>query len=33
LTINTDAIDAARIKVSLAMVNMGADLGTIANVT
>lgn len=33
LTINTAAIDAARIKVSLAMVNMGADLGTIANVT
>lgn len=33
LTVNTAATDAARIKVSLAVVNMGADLGTIANVT
>jgi hypothetical protein len=33
LTVNTAATDAARIKVSLAVVNMGADLGTIPNVT
>ena len=33
LTINTNSIDAARVKVSLAVVNMGADLGTIPNVT
>jgi hypothetical protein len=29
LTINTNSIDVARVKVSLAVVNMGADLGTI----
>jgi hypothetical protein len=29
LTLNSASIDAARIKVSLAVVNMGADLGTI----
>ena len=33
MTINTDAIDAARAKLSLAVINMGADLGTIPNVT
>ena len=33
LTLNTNNIDAARVKVSLAVVNMGADLGTIPNVT
>lgn len=33
LTINSNDIDAARVKVSLAVVNMGADLGTIPNVT
>jgi hypothetical protein len=33
LTINSADIDAARVKVSLAVVNMGADLGTIPNVT
>ena len=33
LTVNTNDIDAARVKVSLAVVNMGADLGTIPNVT
>jgi hypothetical protein len=33
LTINSNSIDAARVKVSLAVVNMGADLGTIPNVT
>lgn len=33
LTINTNAIDAARVKVSLAVVNMGANLGTIPNAT
>ena len=33
MTINTDAIDAARAKISLAVINMGADLGTIPNVT
>jgi hypothetical protein len=33
MTINTDAIDAARAKISLAVVNMGADLGSIPNVT
>ena len=33
LTVNTAATDAARIKVSLAVVNMGANLGTIPNVT
>jgi hypothetical protein len=29
LTINTNSIDVARVKVSLAVVNMGADLGSI----
>lgn len=29
LTINTNSIDAARAKISLAVVNMGADLGSI----
>lgn len=29
MTINSNGIDAARVKVSLAVVNMGADLGTI----
>lgn len=29
LTINSNSIDVARVKVSLAVVNMGADLGTI----
>lgn len=33
LTINSNSIDKARVKVSLAVVNMGADLGTIPNVT
>lgn len=33
LTLNSSSIDAARIKVSLAVVNMGADLGVIPNVT
>ena len=33
MTLNTNNIDAARVKVSLAVVNMGADLGTIPNVT
>lgn len=33
MTINTNAIDTARIKVSILVANMGADLGTIANVT
>ena len=33
LTVNSAGVDAARIKVSLAVVNMGADLGTIPNVT
>lgn len=33
LTINSADINAARIKVSLAVVNMGADLGVIPNVT
>lgn len=33
LTINSADIDVARVKVSLAVVNMGADLGTIPNVT
>lgn len=33
LTINSNDIDAARVKVSLAVVNMGADLGSIPNVT
>lgn len=33
LTINTDDIDAARAKISLAIINMGADLGSIPNVT
>lgn len=33
MTINSNSIDAARVKVSLAVVNMGADLGTIPNVT
>ena len=29
LTINSNSIDVARVKISLAVVNMGADLGTI----
>ena len=29
LTVNSNSIDVARVKVSLAVVNMGADLGTI----
>lgn len=33
LTINSNDINAARVKVSLAVVNMGADLGSIPNVT
>lgn len=33
LTVNSAGVDAARVKVSLAVVNMGADLGTIPNVT
>lgn len=33
LTLNSNGIDAARVKVSLAVVNMGADLGSIPNVT
>lgn len=33
MTINTNAIDAARAKVSILVVNMGADLGTIPNAT
>jgi len=33
LTLNSASIDAARVKVSLAVVNMGADLGVIPNVT
>ena len=33
MTINTNDIDAARAKISLAVVNMGAELGTIPNVT
>jgi hypothetical protein len=33
MTINTNDIDAARAKVSLAVINMGADLGSIPNVT
>jgi hypothetical protein len=33
MTINTNDIDAARAKISLAVVNMGADLGSIPNVT
>jgi hypothetical protein len=33
LTLNSADIDAARVKVSLAVVNMGADLGVIPNVT
>ena len=33
LTLNSNNIDAARVKVSLAVVNMGANLGTIPNVT
>lgn len=33
MTVNTNAIDAARAKVSILVVNMGADLGTIPNVT
>lgn len=33
MTINTNATDAARVKVSLAVVNMGANLGVIPNVT
>jgi len=33
MTINSANIDVARIKVSLAVVNMGADLGSIPNVT
>ena len=33
MTINTDAIDAARAKIAIAVVNMGADLGVIPNVT
>jgi hypothetical protein len=33
LTINSNDVDAARVKVSLAVVNMGADLGSIPNVT
>lgn len=33
LTINSNDIDTARVKISLAVVNMGADLGSIPNVT
>lgn len=33
MTINSASIDAARAKISLAVVNMGADLGVIPNVT
>lgn len=33
MTINTNSIDAARVKVALAVVDMGANLGTIPNVT
>jgi hypothetical protein len=33
LTMNNNDTDSGRIKVSLAVVNMGADLGTIPNVT
>ena len=33
MTLNTNNIDAARVKVSLAVVNMGADLGSIPNAT
>jgi hypothetical protein len=33
LTINSNGIDTARVKISLAVVNMGADLGSIPNVT
>lgn len=33
LTLNSASIDAARVKISLAVVNMGADLGVIPNVT
>lgn len=33
LTLNSASIDAARVKVSLAVVNMGADLGSIPNMT
>jgi hypothetical protein len=33
LTLNSNSIDVARVKVSLAVVNMGADLGSIPNVT
>jgi hypothetical protein len=33
MTINTNDINAARAKVSILVVNMGADLGTIPNVT
>jgi hypothetical protein len=33
MTINSANIDAARVKVSLAVVNMGADLGVIPNAT
>jgi hypothetical protein len=33
LTLNSAGIDAARVKISLAVVNMGADLGSIPNVT
>ncbi len=33
LTINSNSIDAARVKVSLAVVNMGAELGSIPNET
>lgn len=29
LTLNSDGINAARVKISLAVVNMGADLGTV----
>jgi hypothetical protein len=33
MTINSNNLDAARVKISLAVVNMGADLGSIPNVT
>lgn len=33
LTLNSNDINAARVKISLAVVNMGADLGSIPNVT
>lgn len=33
MTINSNSLDVARMKVSLAVVNMGADLGSIPNVT